>query len=474
MGFVSLQLWSEDECAAALDAVFEILETVGVEVRYAPALDVCAAAGAEVDGSRVRMPRECVRRALESAPKTWQVLGRGAGAGMELSADAGPYYGTGSDLVFVLDPQTSDRRRAVLSDVEGNARLIDQLPNLDFVMSMGLPSDVPVEVDDVAQCGAMLRGTQKPLMLAPKDGTSVRVMAEMVEACGDRRSLLVYAMPSPPLTHDAHGLTKVMVCAELDLPVIYAPAPSGGATSPLSIAGGAVVGIAEVLSGLVVHQQVKRGAPFVFGCGYSVLDFRTGNNCYVTPESFLGLQACCDMARHLDLPSFSYAGVSDSKALDMQLASDAALTAVLGGLSRATLLHDAGYLETGLCSSEESIVLSDDLIGFVKAYMKEVATHELDQTLEEVREVGPGGSFLARPYTRRRCRDMWRSDLFDHLNHQRWVDAGALTLERRLKQRCGTIRATTHAFELPASVRGELDRLVSDSLADRLADAAAE
>ena len=474
MGLVSMQLWSNDECAAALEAVFEILETVGVEVRHPPALEVFAAAGAEIDGSRVRIPRECVGRALDFAPKTWEVLGRGANTSMELSASAGPYYGTGSDLIFVIDPQTGQRRRAVLADVESNARLIDRLPNLDFAMSMALPSDVSVEVDDVAQCAAMLRGTQKPLMLAPKDGDSVRVMAEMAEACGGQRGLLIYAMPSPPLTHDAHGLTKVMVCAELDVPVIYAPAPSGGATSPLSIAGGVVVGIAEVLSGLVAHQQVKRGAPFVLGCGYAVLDFRTGHNCYVTPESFLGLQAGCDMARFLDLPSFSYAGVSDSKRIDMQMAVDVALTTVLGGLSRATLLHDAGYLETGLCSSEESMVLADELIGFVKSYMKEVATGELEQALEEVRAVGPGGSFLARNLTRRRCRELWRPELFDHLNHQRWVDGGALSMDQRLKQRSDMIRSTGQAFELSASVRGELDRLLDGALSARLADADVE
>lgn len=469
MGSVNLQLWSKDECAAALDAVLEILETVGVEVRHGPALEVFAAAGAEVDASRVRISRECVQRALELVPKTWTVPGRGTSRTLELSATAGPYYGTGSDLVFVIDAETGQRRRAMLSDVESFARLSDQLPHLDFVMSMALPSDVPTEVDDVAQCAAMLAGTQKPLMLAPKDGASVRVMHEMVGLCGVRESLLIYAMPSPPLTHDAHGLTKLMACAELEIPIVYAPAPSGGATSPLSIAGGVVVGIAEVLSGLVLHQQIRPGAPFVFGCGYAHLDFQTGNNCYVTPESFLGLQACSDVARHLRLPSFSYAGVSESKGIDMQLAAEAALTAVLGGLSRATLLHDAGYLETGLCGSEESIVLADELVGFVKAYMKEVAVSELDLALTEVREVGPGGSFLARSYTRRRCRDMWRTDLFDHLNHQRWLDAGASSMDVRLKQKAAAMRSASPAFELPASVRGDLDRLVSDALAARLA-----
>ena len=56
------------------------------------------------------------------------------------------------------------------ADVEGMAALCEKLPNIDFVMSMGLPEDAPQAIDDLAQVDAMLRGTRKPLLVAPRDG----------------------------------------------------------------------------------------------------------------------------------------------------------------------------------------------------------------------------------------------------------------------------------------------------------------
>ena len=51
------------------------------------------------------------------------------------------------------------------------AALGEKLPNIDFVMSMGLPEDVPQEIEDLATVVAMLQGTRKPLLLAPRDGS---------------------------------------------------------------------------------------------------------------------------------------------------------------------------------------------------------------------------------------------------------------------------------------------------------------
>ena len=78
------------------------------------------------------------------------------------------------------------------------------------------------------------------------------------------------------------------------------------------------------------------------------------------------------MARFYGLPSFSYAGMSDSKTLDEQWSAEAALSMAYGSLSRATLLHDVGYLESGLQSSYESIVLGDELVGYARQFMREV------------------------------------------------------------------------------------------------------
>ena len=80
------------------------------------------------------------------------------------------YCGTGSDVLYVCDPDTRERRRVRRADVEGMAALCEKLPNIDFVMSMGLPEDAPQAIDDLVQVDAMLRGTRKPLLVAPRDG----------------------------------------------------------------------------------------------------------------------------------------------------------------------------------------------------------------------------------------------------------------------------------------------------------------
>ena len=227
------------------------------------------------------------------------------------------------------------------------AALCEHLGDIDFVMSMGLPEDVPAARGDLAQFAAMLAGTRKPLLATAHDAPSLRKMRDMAALCGEARSFGCYAMPNPPLVHTEEAIEKVAACAGLDIPLIYAPAPALGATAPASIAATVAVGNAETLSGLVVHQLTRRGAPFVYGVGCGVFDMRTAADVYGAPEHFLGNAAATDLARFYGLPSFAYAGVADAKTFDEQWAAEAGITAVLGALSRATLLHDVGYLESG-------------------------------------------------------------------------------------------------------------------------------
>ena len=102
-------------------------------------------------------------------------------------------------MLYICDPDTRERRRVRKADVEGQAALCEKLPNIDFVMSMGLPEDVPQAIDDLAQVDAMLRGTRKPLLVAPRDGHILGRMKEMCAAAGEADSFGIYAMPVPPL-----------------------------------------------------------------------------------------------------------------------------------------------------------------------------------------------------------------------------------------------------------------------------------
>ena len=55
------------------EATLDVLAETGIDVHYAPAVEVFAGAGAQVDGTRVRFPAELVEAAIESAPRDWTI-----------------------------------------------------------------------------------------------------------------------------------------------------------------------------------------------------------------------------------------------------------------------------------------------------------------------------------------------------------------------------------------------------------------
>ena len=462
-----LIVWDDAACWRVHEATLALLEETGVEVRHEGARELLADAGARLEGARARIPAALVDKALQTAPRRFALKARGADGGghgharrgepggLEL-ADGNSYFGTGSDCVYVTDPDTGERRQATQADVEGMAALAEKLPNIDFVMSMGLPNDVPAEAGDLAQFAAMLAGTRKPLLTTAHDAVSLRRMRDMAALCGEARSFACYAMPNPPLVHSAEALDKVQACAELDIPLVYAPAPAAGTTAPASIAATIAVGNAETLSGLVVHQLTRSGAPFVYGVGCGAFDMRTAVDVYGAPEHFLGNAAATDLARFYGLPSFAYAAVADAKTFDEQWAAEAGITAVLGALSRATLLHDVGYLESGMQSSYETIVLGDELVGLARALLVEVGVDDEALALNEIDAVGPGGSHLGRDYTRRHHRAFWQPSLIDRNAYERWRTAGATTLKERVRSRRRR-SANPRAFVLEDSIRRRLD-----------------
>ncbi len=462
MNRATLRIWDDDACARVHQASLTLLERTGVDVKDERARDLCAAAGAAVDGRRVRLPAALVKDALASAPRSWTLRPRGGEtAPLELRDGAG-YSGSGPDCLYVADPDTGERRRAVLADVEAAASVAEALPNIDFVMSMALPDDVASEVVDVVQFGAMLRGTRKPIVVSsPFGGETLYTMHAMAAACGEAASFACLAMSSPPLMLDDVACSKALACADLGIPLVLAPSVSAGAQGPASLTACVAVANAEVLAGLVVHQLGRAGAPFVMGVGTGVMNMQYAVEVYNSPGVFLGNQAQLDMIRWYGLPSWHYSGHSDSKLLDEQWTLEVGIATVMGALSRATLLHDVGYLESGLQSALEGLVLGDEVVGYARALLTELPVDEEALALAEIEAVGPGGNHLGTKMTRKHFRDFWRASLIDQSTHDRWSGAGSRTLLERVRERLAEIRAAGPAFTLDEATRRRLDELAS-------------
>jgi trimethylamine--corrinoid protein Co-methyltransferase len=411
-----------------------------------------------VDGSRVRVSAAMVDDALAAAPRSIAVSSRGSAPALELTP--GPtYYGTGSDCIYVLGPGARDRRAGTLADVEEMAALQERLGNIDFVLSMVHPHELSADAAPPAQFAAMLRGTSKPLIMVPEDARHLELFSEMASACGASDSWAIYAMPTPPLTHGKDSVDRLVGCARLGIPMVYASAFLPGATAPASVAGCVVQANAEMLSGLVIAELASPGAPFVYGVAQGWMEPRSGHIVYCGPEEMAAQQASADLARHYGLPSFGGGCCSDSLILDEQWAFEAGMTLLTGGSSGVTLVHDLGYVASGTASSYETMVVADELTGWVKAYLGGLTIDEESLAVAEIAAAGPGGTHLGRRYSRRHLRDFFRPRLISQDSFESWQAAGAASLLDRAAERTRELRASERAYRPSDDALAELARL---------------
>jgi trimethylamine--corrinoid protein Co-methyltransferase len=266
-------------------------------------------------------------------------------------------------------------------------------------------------------------------------------------------------MPTPPLTHGKDSVDRLVGCARLGIPMVYASAFLPGATAPASVAGCVVQANAEMLSGLVIAELASPGAPFVYGVAQGWMEPRSGHIVYCGPEEMAAQQASADLARHYGLPSFGGGCCSDSLILDEQWAFEAGMTLLTGGSSGVTLVHDLGYVASGTASSYETMVVADELTGWVKAYLGGLTIDEESLAVAEIAAAGPGGTHLGRRYSRRHLRDFFRPRLISQDSFESWQAAGAASLLDRAAERTRELRASERAYRPSDDALAELARL---------------
>jgi trimethylamine--corrinoid protein Co-methyltransferase len=355
----------------------EVLRRTGARFHHAEAVEMLREAGAFVsDGNLVKFPARLVEDAVASVPGRIVMCDRDGEPAIFLEGTR-VWFGTGSDCLNLLDPATGEHHKFTQADIIAGYRLVDALPNIHFTMSIGLPADVDPALAYDVQMALMLEHTTKPIVFVTDDEATCRRAIDMAaavaggyEALAEQQHILLYSEPSSPLQQSQTAVDKLLLMAEHRLPVVHSPAPLMGGTGPITMASGLVLALAEILSGLVVHQLRNPGAPFVFGAGLHHMDMAAAQICYASPEFQLTKAAIAELGRWYGIPTWGYAGCTDAKVLDEQAALEALLSVLMARLSGANLIHDVGYMESGLTGSFEMIVLTDELIALADNLMK--------------------------------------------------------------------------------------------------------
>ncbi len=462
--FARFNRLSEAQISRIYTASLEILERIGVRVYLPEAIDLFQQAGAKVeDNNLVRIPSERVEWALKTAPRQVTLYNR-LGEPVVVLAGGRCYYGPGSDCLNIIDHRTGERRKPLLNDVAEGTRLCDALDHIDFVMSMVLPADVDQTLADVYQMQAMLSNTVKPIVYVSYEASGLVDAVEMAEAVvggeealRQKPLLTCYINVISGAVHNDVGLQKLLYLAGKGLPILYIPGSNSGVTSPMTMPGAVALDLAGGLAGLVLSQIKQEGAPYIISAmDPAALDMRSMVSPYAYPERGL----IRSMAQSFGLPSFSLAGGSDAKAVDQQAAAEAALTLLADTLVGGNLIHDLGYLESGLTYSLAQLAICNEIVSWIKGFLKPVEVTDETLALDLIAQVGAHGQYLKAAHTRKHFRDHWYPDLFERGTYTDWVQKGSQTLAERAAARVQTLLAEHQVEPLPAQVQTRLAEIV--------------
>ena len=465
-----LSVFSEKQHEKIFQSALEILERTGSEFHSEEAVSILDDAGATVvDGNTVKMPSSMVEKALRTCGKRVVLSDRNLESTMFLEGD-NTYFGPGSETPNTIDPYTGERRTCEKNDVVRAATVVDKLENIDFAMSFALANDVPKYNADLHHFEAMVKNTTKPILFTAWDLDGLKAIYEMSVAVAGGEDefrmnpfILLYDEPSSPLKHSEEAVEKLMFSSKKGIPIQYVPTPSLGAAGPISLAGAYALTEAEYLSGLVLSQEVNEGSSLIFGGGPTTMDMKTTVFCYSAPETMLSLVLRKEVGSFLGVPAFNAGGFTDSKTIDQQATLEVANSLNYAALAGGNLVHDVGYLESGLTSSLELLTIADEEISMISRFIKSTEVNKDTLGVDEIDDVGIGGNYLTSPQTVEKFKeDIWSPELIDRQVHESWKEAGETTLRERARDKVHDILENHEPEELPGDVSDELTEIVDE------------
>lgn len=446
-------------------ASLEILERTGIKMTHPKGLEILSGSGARVDGDRVRIPSWMVEAAIRRAPSRLVLAKRTGARTVYLERDKS-FFGPSLDCLDYMDPQTHVRGRFTSEHAKVTAALCDALPNFDWCMTIGMAADAPADTADRIVVRNVMEYCEKPLVFCCKDTNSVKDIYEMaLLLCGGRENfnqapyIVHYSEPISPLVYYDPAVDKIIYCAEKSIPLINFPAPQACGSSPATLAGSVAQGSAESLSGLVLHQLVNPGAPFIYGAFTTIMDMKTSIFSYGAIELTIMTAALAQMAQYYRLPFFGTAGCTDAKFCDAQSGVEAALQCLTAATVGSGLVHDcSSWMDHGVLVSPEFMVLVNEILDSIRQLMGGVPVTTETLALEVIDSVGPGGHYIQHEHTMKHFRDIRYSRLFERTRYDKWEKAGSKTFEKRLQEL--TLEKMQHRPQpLAEDLVKELDRM---------------
>lgn len=398
-----------------VEAAFEILSKSGMAVYSPTASEAFKTAGAQINPVTrvVKLPKRLIEDAIASNPSSITLCSRDGKNDVVLEKNR-VHYGTGGTAIYVLDPETGQRRYSTTEDVVLNARMVNELENIHLFTINVFPHDITGKDDiDINRFFHSLDNTNKHVMGGIYSMSGLKKVIKMAEViAGNSKALkekpfvsFITLVISPFKIDKDYGEMTSYIAKE-GLPVVVPTEPICGTTSPITLAGNVLTHVAETLGAVCMVQCVNKGAPAICGSVGSITDLRTMNHLSGPIERAMINAAVAQVMQTLEIPLYSTGGTTDSKSVDIQAAYESAMSSLLVAMSGANYIHDvAGLMEFDLTVSYEKLVVDNEILGMCQRVLRGIEVNDDTLATELMIEKGPAKDFLAEEHTVRYMRE---------------------------------------------------------------------
>jgi trimethylamine--corrinoid protein Co-methyltransferase len=445
------------------EAALDLLENPGVKIEHEKITSLLLKEGASAGTAPdvIRFPRKMVQEKMALCPPEFRFADR-FNTVKTISA-AGESAIWSSPGMYMIDKGKC--RLFTSQDMAGWTRLIDRLPNIDAVFGLSM-DDIPPSARDVVGLRIMAENTTKHVRVLCFTPASMDVMVRMKEVVGNFPWLSVGFTAHGPLRWTNLAMDTYYRTAGHGIPVMVNGEPMAGISGPVTIAGSAAVGAAEILAGIIVNQVLEPGRPCVFNLGIAhTFDMRTTIAVTGGPENALFAQLSARLGRLYNIPSGSWLS-SESLIPDAQAGLEKMCAFLASLQENISLIIAAGQLESDSAVSPAQAVIDSEIIDFVRRYLRGVEVNSDTLAVDLIRSVGITGSFLGEAHTLEHFREeLFIPSVLFRKTRNVWEDSGSPSLEDTAEARAHSLMDEAPRNGLSAEQMRELESLTSRYLA---------
>jgi trimethylamine--corrinoid protein Co-methyltransferase len=419
-------------CGQIHEAALRLLREVGCDVLDGEARALFAAAGAAVDGARVRFGGELVEAARATVPSGFTVAGRRPELDLRVALEEPPVLASASGPPFVF--AGGEYRPGMLDDLRTAVALAHLSPNIEVFGYSVEPNDVAEEVRPRVVAHTSVTGTDKGTRFTVTSLDELRVAVDVQEilwgaAWHERPRIWSVINTTSPLQFSADGAQVAVRLARLGQPVLIAVCAMGGTTAPITLAGLLAVQHAELLVGLVLTQLARPGAYFLYGGTSSLSSMQTGALMMGAPEYWGLMEATVRLGHWLGVPVRAGGCITDAHTPDAQAGIESALAMeTVLRMGAQYVLHAGGILSSFNCYSPVKFAIDDEILTALRIAKRPIVVDDESLALDVIAAAGPGGTVLGQRHTRRHAREERRDTIMNRLPFESWHAQGGRDL----------------------------------------------